>query len=39
VRQVQRSERKDEATVEWDGAKGTTVNGVSTPMKPGKDNF
>ena len=39
VRQVQRSERKDEATVEWDGAKGTTVNGVSTPLKPGKDNF
>ena len=39
VRQVQRSERKDEATVEWDGARGTTVNGVSTPMKPGKDNF
>ena len=30
---------KDEASVEWDGARGTTVNGVSTPMRPGPDDF
>ena len=29
----------DGAKVEWDGARGTTVNGISTPIRPGPDNF
>ena len=36
---TQRVDRTNEAEVSWDGARGTTVNGVSTPMRPGKDNF
>jgi hypothetical protein len=27
------------ADVQWDGARGTVSNGVSTPLRPGKDNF
>ena len=33
----QRSSAADR--VEWDGARGTTSNGVSTPLRPGRDNF
>lgn len=44
---VPRARRRDgprldgtsEADVEWDGARGTTSNGVSTPLRPGPDNF
>lgn len=30
-----RVRQDDEALVEWNGARGTTVNGVSTPIRPG----
>ena len=30
---------ESDPNVEWDGARGTRVNGVSTPMRPGPDNF
>ena len=29
----------DESNVEWDAAGGTMVDGKSTPIRPGKDNF
>ena len=39
VQSAKARQRLEETSVEWDGARGTTVNGVSTPMRPGRDNF
>jgi len=36
---TKRAARLEESNVEWDGASGTSVNGVSTPLRPGPDNF
>ena len=35
----ERATRRDGSSVEWDGARGTRVNGVSTPIRPSPDNF
>jgi len=39
ARPARATERTDDATVTWDGLRGTTVDGVSTPIRPGPDNF